>query len=79
MAGKSLTVPKSADELLEMYFLDIRCNLLETAAAFDRLQRAEGFAAVKKDPRIVKLKASLEILASDETGRAERFLELFSE
>ena len=34
--------PKTAEELLEIYFLDMRSALLETAAALDRIQRSEN-------------------------------------
>jgi hypothetical protein len=61
-----------------MYFLDLRCHLLETAAAFDRIQRAEGGEEVLKDERVEKLRLSLEVLKSPAADRAEKFLELFS-
>ena len=35
-----LPCPKSGAELLDMYYLEIRCNLLEAAATFDRLERS---------------------------------------
>ena len=43
---------KSAAELLDMYYLDMRSALLETAAALDRIQRANGAEAIFADPRI---------------------------
>ncbi len=70
--------PRNAKELLDMYFLDLRCHLLETAAAFDRIQRAEGGEEVLKDERVEKLRLSLEVLKSPAADRAEKFLELFS-
>lgn len=74
-----LAPPKSAPDLLDQYYLEIRCHLLEAAAAFDRLDRARDADAAKKDPRLQKLRAALEILASDGSDRAQRFLEMFSE
>lgn len=73
-----LTPPKTAAELLDMYYLDMRCHLLETAAAFDRIQRAEGGTEAFNDPRVAKLRKALKILEEDELERAERFLDLFS-
>ncbi len=72
--------PKSAKELLDMYYLQLRCNLLEAAASFDRIQKADGFAEeVKNDSRYQNLRKSLEILASSSKTRACDFLNLFSE
>lgn len=73
-----LPSPKTGAELLDMYYLEVRCNLLETAAALDRFERAPGWEDIKDDPRLVKLRASLDILKSEGTDRAERFLRLFS-
>ena len=71
--------PKSAGQLLDMYFLDIRSALLETAAAFDRIERAEGGAEIFKDPRINNLKEACEIIKTGRVNRAEQFLTLFSD
>jgi hypothetical protein len=45
--------PKTAQELLDIYYLDIRCALLETAAALDRMERAGNWENAKKDPERV--------------------------
>jgi len=71
--------PKSASELLDMYYLDVRSHLLETAAALDRLDRAADIDRVKDDPRLQKLKKCLEILKDGKNNRAEEFLKMFSE
>lgn len=73
-----LPCPKSGAELLEMYYLEVRCNLLDAAATFDRLERSGDWDQIKDDPRLEKLRKSLEILGSDGADRAERFLNLFS-
>jgi hypothetical protein len=75
----ALGSPRKARELLEMSFLDVRCHLLETAAALDRIERAEGSADATRDPRMRKILIALDILKSGGTDRAERFLTLFSE
>ena len=78
--GKSaLGSPKSAEQLLDMYFLDVRSALLETAAAFDRIERAEGGAEIFKDPRLRNLKEACDIIKDGTGNRAEKFLTLFSE
>jgi hypothetical protein len=77
-ARNPLPNPKTARELLDLYFLDLRCHLLEAAAAFDRIERSPGAADALQDPRLQKLRAGLDILKSGGTDRAERFLSLFS-
>ncbi len=47
-----LDVPKTSKELLDMYFLDMRSALLETAAALDRIERAEGGVNIFGDLRL---------------------------
>jgi hypothetical protein len=79
MSAERPASPQDAGQLLDLYFLDLRCHLLEAAAALDRIERAPGGAAAMADPRMVRLRASLEILASPGADRAERFLDFFSE
>jgi hypothetical protein len=71
--------PLTGHQLLDLYYLDLRCHLLEAAAGFDRLQRAAGAEAALADPRAVRLREALDVLASGAPDRAERFLNLFSE
>ncbi len=68
-----------ARALLDLYYLDLRCHLLEAAAGFDRIQRAAGGEAAMADPRFVRLREALGVLGSPEGDRAARFLDLFSE
>ena len=49
---KPITSPKSASEILDMVYLDLRNHLLEVAAAFDRIERAGG----TDDPRLDALR-----------------------
>ena len=71
--------PKTAQELVDLYFLDMRSALLETAATLDRLERASNGRAAFNDPRIVKLLKAAELLHTMRRNRAEQFLMLFSE
>jgi hypothetical protein len=66
-------------ELLDMYYLDLRSHLLETAAGLDRIERAEGGGEAVKDPRFRQLVRALDILGRDGAGRAASFLEQFSD
>ena len=70
---------KTAEELLEMYFLDARSQMLETAAILDRVERAEGGAKAMDDHRLKKLRDVCDILKNGRGNRAEQFLMLFSE
>ena len=76
--GKPVT-PKSAKELLDMYFLDLRSALLETAATLDRIERAEGATETLRDPRVKKLMDACNLLQKGKKNRAEKFLLLFSD
>ena len=74
-----LPSPKSASELLDMYYLNMRSALLETAATLDRIERGRGYAQVATSPRLTRLRRTLSILAEDRGGkRAQRMLELYS-
>jgi len=74
----------TAEQVLEEYFLENRCMLLEIAAALDRYdaaRRREPESAPADDPRLEKIYRSLAILAdrSAASNRAEQLLDLFSD
>jgi len=66
----------SAPEVLNREFLEVRCKILELAAALDRLDRADG--SVNEDPRMALLREGIETLLEQSDGRAERMQLLFS-
>jgi hypothetical protein len=68
----------SAQRVLDEYFLDARCMLLEIAATLDRYDGAGGGGT---DPRLESLRQAIEILSGREaqTDRAEKLLRLFSD
>ena len=74
----------TAKQVLNEYFLDTRCMLLEIAAMLDRYDEAgkrSGLGEDNDDPRLEKIHQSLAVLA-DRTltsDRSERLLELFSD
>ena len=49
-----MPIPMTAKQVLDREFLEIRCKILEIAAALDRLERAEG--ALEGDPRMELLR-----------------------
>ncbi|MGC8742390.1 MAG: hypothetical protein ACP5T0_00740 [Verrucomicrobiia bacterium] len=62
-------------EILDLYFLSARHQLIEIAAFLDRVDRANG----EGDYRIAAFNKALEELAKDKPERAKRLLELFSD
>jgi hypothetical protein len=75
----ALAPPKKAGELLDLYFLQARSALLETAAILDRIRRAQGGTEAFDDPRLRNLMAACDLLKDGKGDRAERFLRLFSD
>ncbi len=74
----------SAPQVLDQYYLDTRCLLLEVAAVLDRLDAAverEGSSGIEADPRFERIRTALDMLADREAtpDRSERFLRLFSD
>jgi hypothetical protein len=69
-------MPLSAAEVLNREFLDVRCKVLELAAAFDRLDRAAGDVAGEK--RLEQLREALAIVMGQASDRAERVQMIFS-
>jgi len=74
----------TAKQVLDEYFLDTRCMLVEIAATLDRHDAAckrEGAPAGDADPRLEKIYQSLSVLSDKTAGpnRAEQLLNLFSD
>ncbi len=68
--------PKTAAEILDHEFLQVRAKLLDVAATLDRLERADG--DVEDDQRLKQLRSGIGLLAGGEGDYAERFQLLFS-
>jgi hypothetical protein len=73
----------SAERVLDEYFLDTRCMLLEIASMLDRydasVERDGG--GDDADPRLESLRQAIGILGREgvQTDRAEELLRLFSD
>lgn len=65
-----------AKAILDDEFLSIRARILDIAAAFDRMERAEG--DLNMDERMQKLLEALTIAGDADSDRAERIQMLFS-
>jgi hypothetical protein len=62
-------------QILDLYFLDARCKLIELAAFLDRVQRADG----PDDFRIHAFRQALQELERAEPSRAQKVLLAFSD
>ena len=71
-----MPIPLDATEVLNREFLTIRAKILELAATFDRLDRADG--TIASDPRMKQIAQGLAALAEDAPNRAERVQMIFS-
>jgi hypothetical protein len=71
--------PLPAPKVLDSYFLEARCRLLDVAAILDRIGRGRDANAVAADPRMAKVREALEMLLDQSGGRAERIQQIFSQ
>lgn len=69
-----MSVP--ASQTLDREFLTLRARLIDLAAGFDRIGRGEG--SLNEDPRWMQLRRAVDVLASQESSRAERMQMHFS-
>jgi hypothetical protein len=70
--------PLPATKVLDSYYLEARCKLLEIAAILDRIDRGSGGRALEDDPRLGKVRQAIEELLETSAGRAERIQRVFS-
>lgn len=68
-------------QVLDRYYLETRCQLVEIAATLDRFDRAASQGTAPTDPRLEKIYASLEMLSRSKSAadRSRRLLEMFSD
>ncbi|HAB18655.1 MAG TPA: hypothetical protein PLX89_08870 [Verrucomicrobiota bacterium] len=62
-------------QVLDLYFMDARCKLIELAAFLDRVDRASGDA----DFRLAVFNKAMQHLADGKPERAESVLRAFSD
>ncbi len=70
---------QDANTVVDREFLIARCQLLEVAATFDRVDRADGGLDDDHAGQMAQLRAALDVLSRDDDGRAEALLNLFSD
>ena len=74
-----MSIPMSAAAVLERHFLEMRGRVLEVAASLDRIDRADGAAAVLQDERLEQLRQAIGTLVDGEPDRAGRVQAIFSD
>lgn len=62
-------------QVLDLYFMDARCKLIELAAFLDRVERGAG----QEDFRIEAFRRAMKELEGKEPNRAEKVLLAFSD
>lgn len=65
---------RTAAEIVEREYLELRARVLELAASLDRIDRAEG----QGDDRMAKIQQGIHILLDGQDDKAKRVQQLFS-
>ena len=73
-----MSIPMTREQVINRYFLEMRCKVLEVAASLDRVDRAESASNGSADPRLQKLEQAVRVLLEDGPGRAEKVQSIFS-
>lgn len=73
--SKTNTSPMTRQQVLDRYFMDARCKLIDIAAFLDRVERSAG----KDDFRLKAFKEALGELSGRKRNKAERVLLTFSD
>jgi hypothetical protein len=73
-----MSLPMTREQVINRYFLEMRCKVLEVAASLDRVDRAEPAGNGSSDARLNKLDQAIHVLLEDGPGRAERVQLIFS-
>ncbi len=74
-----MSTVQSAQQVLDRHYLELRCDLLDLAAALDRIERSDGSATATGDPRFALIENGIRILLQRGSARAEAIQMLFSD
>ncbi len=69
---------RTAIEMLDRHFLEIRHRILDIAAGLDRIDRADDASKTRLDPRHRQLEEAVRLLIDGKPDRAERIQMAFS-
>jgi hypothetical protein len=73
-----MSIPMTREQVINRYFLEMRCKVLEVAASLDRMDRADGESNGRDQPRMDQLRRAVRVLLDDGPGRAEKIQKIFS-
>lgn len=73
-----MTSTLSPSAVLDRYFQETRCKIIEIAATLDRLDRAADGASAPSDRRLEQIRRSLGILFEESSDRALKCQMAFS-
>lgn len=74
-----MSTVQTAMQVLDRHFLEMRCTLLDLAAALDRIERSDGLRDASHDPRYTQIQKGISMLLSHGDDRAEKIQLLFSD
>lgn len=75
----AMATKMTANDVLDREFLQARHEILDIAAALDRIGRADGANAIAKDARMAQLDEAIALLIDGKPDRAERAQMVFSD
>ena len=73
-----MAIPMTREQVVNRYFLEMRCKVLEVAASLDRVDRAELSEGGAVEPRLEQLRRAVRVLLEESPGRAEKVQQIFS-
>jgi hypothetical protein len=73
-----MSIPMTREQVINRYFPEMRCKVLEVAASLDRMDRAGEPSNGREQPRMDQLRRAVRVLLEDEPGRAEKIQRIFS-
>jgi len=69
----------NARQMFEREFLEIRCRILDIAAALDRVDSANGGGGAQVDPRSKAVQDAILLLVDGQADRSRRVQMVFSD
>lgn len=79
MNQQESTCPMNRQDVIDTYFMEHRAKVLDIAAFFDRVDRAQSQGSLGEDFRMIAIRKAVEILLDVQPERARRILETLSD
>ena len=74
-----MSIPMSAQAVLDGCFLEMRHKLIDLGAALDRIERGADGDGVRSEERMRQLVKAIDVLGDGGSERAARILTVFSD